>query len=58
MLITRHMEGMAMPYTVDDYIKETKEEMFKYLTKEDIDRILKMPEMVYRMSDGESIISG
>ena len=36
-----NVEGMAMPYTVDDYIKETKEEMFKYLTKEDIDRILK-----------------
>jgi len=36
-----NMEGMTMPYTVDDYLKENKEEMFKYLTQEDIDRILK-----------------
>jgi hypothetical protein len=35
-------EGMAiMPYTIEDYQREVKEEILKSLTKEDIDHLLK-----------------
>jgi hypothetical protein len=35
-------EGMAiMPYTIEDYQREVKEEVLKSLTKEDIDHLLK-----------------
>jgi hypothetical protein len=44
------IEGVAMPYSMEDYIRETKEEILGSLTQQDIDRILKnlKPEEILR----------
>jgi hypothetical protein len=34
------LEGISMPYTFDDYMRDIKQEAFSHITDEDIDRIL------------------
>ena len=34
-------EGVGMPYTIEDFQREVKEEVLESLSEEDIDRILK-----------------
>ena len=51
-------EGMAiMPYTIEDYQREVKEEVLNSLTKEDIDYLLKrlQPEDLLRVLKTEEI---
>jgi len=32
-------EGFAMPYTIEDYLRDEKEEVLRSLTEEDLDRL-------------------
>jgi len=52
-------EGMAiMPYTIEDYQREVKEEVLKSLTKEDMDHLLKElpPEDLLRVLKPEDLL--
>jgi hypothetical protein len=53
-------EGFAMPYTIEDYLRDEKEEVLRSLTKEDLDRLLKNlePEEVFKRFDPEDRLKG
>ncbi|MGE0085796.1 MAG: hypothetical protein AB7S75_15405 [Desulfococcaceae bacterium] len=54
------IEGITMPYTINDYLRETKEEVLGSLTPEDIDRILKnlRPEEIFKKFRPEDRLKG